>query len=335
MGVRSQQAKRPAPRRPWRRDPTEPSIFSTASSFFAPVGRHIEPGEVRGYYIDFSFKATSADWPPTWLDSKIPWVAVAQWGLGCYELYLSGEGKRWLAAAFAAGEHLAARQQVAGPQAGGWVHGYRFKHTFDLSPPWLSAMAQGEGASLLTRLHRESGDEQYADAARRALAPMGRASADGGVAAKLAGGFFPEEYPTTTPSCVLNGGIFALWGCYDVGVGLGEARALKLFEEGAATLGASIHRYDTGYWSRYDLYPHPVPNVASGAYHQLHINQLLAMSSIYRDERLDAMTSRFIGYRDSRVNNARAFAAKATFRLLVPRNRFLAHRVPWKRRSAA
>ena len=44
-----------------------------------------------------------------------------------------------------------------------------------------------------------------------------------------------------------------------------EAR--RLFEEGVTTLARNLHRWDTGQWSRYDLFPHPVPNVASPAYH--------------------------------------------------------------------
>ena len=41
---------------------------------------------------------------------------------------------------------------------------------------------------------------------------------------------------------------------------------------------AMLDRYDTGYWSRYDLFPHAVTNVASPAYHRLHIEQLKAMA---------------------------------------------------------
>jgi hypothetical protein len=120
---------------------------------------------------------------------------------------------------------------------------------------------------------------------------------------------------------VLNGGIFSLWGLYDVGVGLGDERAARGFEDGVDSLVASLHRWDTGWWSRYDLYPHPTANVASLAYHQLHINQLRAMNLIAPRDELLVVADRFESYQGRRLNRARAFAEKAMFRLRVPRNR--------------
>ncbi len=69
-------------------------------------------------------------------------------------------------------------------------------HTYSLDAPWLSAMAQGEGASLLIRVHQRNGHERYADAARRALRILDLPTAEGGVRAALGDGFFLEEYPT-------------------------------------------------------------------------------------------------------------------------------------------
>lgn len=320
----------------WKPRHGSPGVLSTARSFPAAVGGRIRLGKVAGYYIDFRFKSEGPSWPPPWLDpGKKLYVSIAQWGLGCYERYLSGEGEEWLAAAMGAGEHLLSQQERVGSWAGGWVHRFPLRHTFRVSPPWLSGMAQGEGASLLVRLHRESGDERFAEAAHLAVRPMRLLSAEGGVRARLDGGLFLEEYPTTPPSYVLNGGIFALWGCRDVGVGLDDPDALSLFEEGLDTLAANLYRFDTGYWSRYDLFPHPVMNIASSAYHRLHINQLRAMSLIAPRRELTEVAERFERYSRSRLNFTRAFARKVCFRLLVPRNRLLACRLPWTARRAA
>ena len=72
-----------------------------------------------------------------------------------------------------------------------------------------------------------------------------------------------EEYPTEPPSFVLNGAIFAAWGVRDVAVGLADAEARGLFAAVVETLAGAVDRWDTGYWSLYDLYPHRVRNVAS------------------------------------------------------------------------
>lgn len=318
----------------WRRHPGGPNIFSTASSFSPPVGSHIE-SSVRGYYIDFRLKADDPLWPPQWLESggRQIYVALAQWGLGCYERHLWGDGPQWLEASLAAADHLIGEQQTGGDLSGGWAHNFALHHSYRLLPPWLSAMAQGEGASLLVRAWRETGDERYAQAALRALGPMRVPVERGGVRAELEGGFFPEEYPSQPASFVLNGAIFALWGCHDVAQALQDDGARVLFEDGVSTLEQNLNRFDIGRWSRYDLFPHPVPNIASSAYHLLHINQLRAMSMIAPRPVFFETASRWEEHARSRFNGATAFARKVLFRLLVPRNQLLAHRLPWSQRQ--
>ncbi len=253
-------------------------------------------------------------------------VATAQWALGCIERYLADEGEEWLEAAIAAGDHLLDEQEPSGA----WPHGIPMPHSYRLDPPWISGMAQGEGASLLVRLFRQTGEDRYADAARRALGPLRAPVRAGGARALLDGGPFYEEYPTEPPSFVLNGSIFALWGLRDVGIGLDDSGAVEDFEEGVDTLAQNIRRWDTGYWSLYDLFPHPLlPNVASGAYHSLHATQLRAMHLISPRPELQAAATRFEHYEQSRLKAARAFATKALFRVITPRNRLLAHRAPW------
>jgi heparosan-N-sulfate-glucuronate 5-epimerase len=301
-------------------------FFSSASTFFLPIGEHFDAQAVRGYYIDMRVKAATPIWPST--DHRLH-VDAIQWGLGCFERYLAGEGNIWLAAARERAEELVGCQHGEGPQGGGFLHRHPFKHTFALRPPWISAMAQGEGASLLVRIFQETGDERYAEAARRALLPLSVDAVAGGVRAMLAGRPFPEEYPTCPPSFVLNGAIFTLWGLHDVGMALNDAPARAAFEEAVSALAENLHRWDLGYWSRYDLFPHPVINVASSFYHDLHINQLHAMHRLAPRPQLAQTAERWAGHAASSRCRRRAFARKALFRLLVPRNRLLARRLPW------
>jgi heparosan-N-sulfate-glucuronate 5-epimerase len=94
-----------------------------------------------------------------------------------------------------------------------------------------------------------------------------------------------------------------------------------------------VHRWDTGFWSRYDLYPHVMKNVASSFYHALHISQLEAMNTLAPRTELASARERFAAYSQSTTCQARAFVHKALFRLAVPRNRLLARRLPWIRRA--
>jgi len=317
-------------RRFWQVHPGAPNLLSTAGSFSPPVGELLAPDASGGYYIDFTVKADEPSWPTAWLGPRETQlhVASAQFGLGCFERFVAGDGDEWLETAIAVADYLVADQAPDG----GWPHLMPMPHSYWLQPPWLSAMAQGEAASLLVRAHHRTGEERFAAAAVRALAPLRLSVAEGGVRAELGGGFFPEEYPSTPPSFVLNGAIFALWGCRDVAVGLGDEGASALYEEGVDTLAANIHRFDTGYWSLYDLFPHPVRNLASGAYHLLHLNQLRAVHAVSPRPQFAHTIERFARYQESRVSRGRALLAKVGFRLLVPRNDRLALRLPWAHR---
>jgi heparosan-N-sulfate-glucuronate 5-epimerase len=196
-------------------------------------------------------------------------------------------------------------------------------------------MAQGQAASVLVRLHAETGSDEYAEGALRAVLPLYVDTPDGGTRAYLDGGPWLEEYPTEPPSYVLNGGIFAIWGLYDAAVGLGDSRAREEFDACADTLARNAHRWDTGAWSRYDLFPHPfMVNVASLAYHALHTNQLRAMQRIAPRPEVAEVAARFERYASSQALRARAFAAKSAFRLAVPRNERLARLWPGPMREA-
>ena len=308
-------------------------FLSTEQSFPIPLGSHIGDGSIRGYYIDMRVKAAEPALPRGWdrFTGEVVWVAIAQWALGCYEHYLHGGDDRWLSAMRDGGDLLL---RNIGEDGGLW-QSYLLGHTFPVVPPWISAMAQGEAASVLVRLHHETGDDRYAEGALRVLPPLSVDTPDGGTRAYLDGGPWLEEYPTDPPSYVLNGGIFAIWGLYDVAVGLGDERARREFESCAETLHRNVHRWDTGHWSRYDLFPHPfMVNVASLAYHALHINQLRAMQRIAPDERVAEVMARFESYSDSGVLRARALAEKSAFRLAVPRNKRLARVWPGPMRRA-
>ena len=218
------------------------------------------------------------------------------------------------------------------PQARGLDPNFAYPHSLPLPAPWLSAMAQGQGASLLVRLHAHTGHERFVEGALLALRPFAVPAAQGGVQALLDGRPFPEEYPTLPASHVLNGAIFALWGLRDVAIALDDQDAHRGFADGAETLALNLHRWDTGRWSLYDLFPHPIPNPASSFYHALHVSQLEAMALFAPHAEIERVRSRFEAYAASDRLRRLAFAHKCAYRLLVPRNRLFAHRLPWTRK---
>jgi peptidoglycan/xylan/chitin deacetylase (PgdA/CDA1 family) len=307
--------------------------FGSVRAFSLPVGRHWKPGGAEGYYIDFSEKVADPSWPPPWLppiDRQLH-VNTVQWALGALERYLSGGGEAYLKAARDAAEHLLEHQHREGAQEGGWQQLMSMPHTYEIAPPWLSNLSQGEGASLLARLAVRTGEQRYADAAIWALKPLAVPVSEGGLLADLDGSPFLEEYPTEPPSCVLNGAIFALWGYYDVHTLVGDAEAGAEFERLTDALASNLWRYDTGYWSRYDLYPHPLANLAKPAYHSLHVKQLRILQQLAPRPQIEQTAERFEAYQASPLGRGRVIGQKVLFRLIVPRNAVFAHRLPWNR----
>jgi hypothetical protein len=75
-------------------------------------------------------------------------------------------------------------------------------------------------------------------------------------------------------------------------------------------------------------------NIASSSYHVLHVSQLRALTRLEARPELEEALSRFEAYLGSRAARTKAFARKALFRVIVPRNRLLAHRLPWTRPPA-
>jgi heparosan-N-sulfate-glucuronate 5-epimerase len=326
----------------------QPDLLRRSGSFPLPLGRRFARGVVDGYPIDFQAKAEAPEWPREWMllgggggadgsvervtsvrAERLIHVAHIQWALGCLERYLAGEGEQWLTGALDAGRYLVANQQRGGPHDGGWLHRFAFPHTYPLHKPWLSAMAQGEAASLLVRLHQLTHKPEFADAAQRALRPLRTPVHAGGTHTTLAGQPFLEEYPTDPPSYVLNGAFFALWGLHDVGLALNDTQASTDFHHYTDALAHQLHRWDTGYWSRYDLYPHRVANIANPFYHRLHINLLRAMQVIAPRPQFDTTIHRFETYAHTPTNLSRAYAHKILFRALSPRRPALQRLLPW------
>ena len=140
-----------------------------------------------------------------------------------------------------------------------------------------------------------------------------------------------QEYPTDPPAHVLNGWITSLFGLYDLAQAPSAAapRAAAAFDAGTKTLAARLHLYRTPLgWSRYDLYPHPLPNTASVSYHRLHVAQLRALHSLAGLDVLADTANDWERSLSNPVALAVGFSRKAAFRVVRPRSRRATRRHP-------
>ena len=296
-------------------------FFSSAKRLRLLPGRQVDRSRLRGYYIDFHPKTVSdAAWPPSWLQDGYGYVKLAQLALGHFERYVStGDADALHFADSAAAFFVATQQPPGSADEGGWYHEFPFAHRAELRPPWLSAMAQGQAASLLLRVYLETGREELADSALLAMRPFDRRVERGGVTSVIGTSLFAEEYPTIPASHVLNGAVFALWGVRDVAETLQDPSVRRLHDDLFDGLVSTLPRFDLGTWSRYDLYPKPPVNIASSFYHRLHISQLEALASLYGDSIFTTAAERFASYEHRATLRIAAFMRKVAFRLRVPR----------------
>jgi heparosan-N-sulfate-glucuronate 5-epimerase len=251
-----------------------------------PIGRCFNPGEIGGYYNDLTGKAdyTGPANPAGVPLRQVPGqglvempVSATQMALGLYDRWLMRKMEPDREKFLSLARYLMSTGQSR-PEGIVWIYDFDMP-TYRLKGPFISAMGQGQAISVLVRAHKLTGEERYLSVAREAMRPMGIPVVAGGVGIDTIHGWWLEEYPTTPPSFVLNGCIFAIWGLNDLALA-GHDPAKELFLRVTDTLEQALPAFDIAGWSRYDLFPFVMPQMTSPFYHQLHIAQLDAMAQL-------------------------------------------------------
>jgi len=243
-------------------------------------------------------------------------IAIAQYGLGNYNLWRNGNGPDCRSKFFLMADWLAENLQPTSKGLTVWNHHFDWEYRDTLKAPWHSALAQGQGISVLVRAHKESSDAKYLDAARSAFASFQHSIADGGVAfTDEFGDLWFEEYIVSPPTHILNGFVWALWGVHDYFLATQDTIARDLFTRGVHTLLHNLNRYDLGFWSLYEQSGTRLPMVASRFYHQLHIVQLRVMHRLTGEREFLAVADRWESYAHSLAKRTRALVYKSLFKL--------------------
>lgn len=246
-------------------------------------------------------------------------VSILQLGLGALQL---GDEQRLSLVA-----DVVAWVERTADERGLLAYRFPMPHTFALDPPWHSALAQGEAVSLLVRAAPALDRPELLELAERVAVPL--LDPDSHLVAATPDGPVLQEYPTSPPAHVLNGWLIALWGLFDLAHASGTAgtiarEAAAAFAAGSAAVGERIDRYRIALgWSLYDLYPHPLPNVASPFYHRLHVIQLRRQDELAPDPRLRALAAEWERAASAAVPLSVALARKVAFRVARPRWRRL------------
>lgn len=254
--------------RKWIRMCTGKSILHVNQN----MGTQFIPGKLNGYFNNLTEKVTLQ--PELLENSSIPTVlaengenilfpvAIFQYGLGSYDLYLSTHDSKYLEKFRQCSDWAIENQEPSGA----WNN---FFFIYPNHP--YGAMCQGEAASLLIRAYKEFSDEKYYIASKAALDFMTNISNDSCTQKVDNHQFIFLEY--THRPVVLNGWIFALFGLYDFLLIDKNFEYETMLKETINTLITMLELFDCGYWSMYDL----DGRIASPFYHKLHIAQMKAL----------------------------------------------------------
>lgn len=236
-------------------------------------GEYFAPNAIAGYYNNLTEKVTknpisleSDDLPISTTEKKekiyFP-VAIFQYGLGLYDLYLKTNAEKYLKKFLICANWALDNIDEKG----------RWNNFFFYTPrtPY-GAMAQGEGVSVLLRAYKETGDDKYLNTAKKAIDFMILPLEEGGTTKYENDSAYLMEY--TFKGMVLNGAIFAWWGLYDFVTTIKDKGEYKdILNKTLDSLVKILPQFKCRYWSMYSL----DGLIASPFYHNLHVAQMEAM----------------------------------------------------------
>ncbi len=202
-----------------------------------------------------------------------------------------------------------------------WVNTYPMK-LYGLKSDWVSGLSQAKGVSCLVRAYYLTQDLKYLSAAIRASNAFFIEAACGGVCVRGNNLEIFEEYPTDSPSMVLNGHIFAIFALNDL-VRIHEIQDIssnnikkikdKLYSS-MLELSRNLHLWENKRWSKYDCWAKH-DHIASLFYHDLHIKQFFILYQISSLPEFLETGLKWKEYRDNPFNRLKALFYKVFFRL--------------------
>lgn len=273
-------------------------------------GRFYSKNEVLGFYNDLREKVYKSDDSSSTIpvtktdDGKEIYftIAIAQYGLAAFDIYLETKREYYFNIALDCAKWLSDNQE----EAGGWdTFGYIYPdHPY-------SAMAQSEAACLFMRLYTVTNDDEYLIRAKKALLFMLIPIEQGGCTKYDGDDVYLCEYTDPSRSVVLNGWIFSIWGLYDYLKIAKDDQIEQAYCNTLRTLCNSLHRFDTKYWSLYDL----SKRITSPFYHKLHLAQLEVMYDLTGEKIFDEYYQLWNKYQKSFWNPKRAFVTKVIQKL--------------------
>lgn len=165
---------------------------------------------------------------------------------------------------------------------GRWIWTVKI-HSRNLDGPWISALTQSIGTSVLLRSYQLTGDSDSMDAATKAASWIAKPLSEGGLSVSDDNGTWFEEYPDPkTPSHVFNGHIWAMFGIFDYYRVTKDEAFNDLFKDGIEALKCETEEYEHGGWITYDRITKE--DYVFGLYMQFIVEQMKVLAAITGDD---------------------------------------------------
>lgn len=263
------------------------------------IGKYYSKDDIKGYYNDLTGKVIMG----TLLDEDgIPVVktiagvvahfpiAIFQYGLGLYDLYLEKKEKKYLEEFFKIADY--ALENIK--ENGMWDCMGTLK---DTKHETQSAMCQSEGVSVLVRAYKETKEKKYLNCAKKAIDFMIKDVKNGGTCLYDNEDIIFQEYVSNDNLSVLNGWIFSIFGLYDYSKISKDKKYKTVLDNSVNTLSKSLNKYDRKYWSNYDQ----KSTIASPAYHDIHIMQLEILYNLFGKEEFNIYITKWKKYQSNKI----------------------------------
>lgn len=229
-------------------------------------------------------------------------IAIAQYGLGHFNLYKQTGNKKNLEIATKQAVWLVNNLEKNKQGVSVWMHHFDWEYRDLLKNPWYSALAQGNGISLLLRIYKETNNNVYLETAKEAFKSLGIEIKNGGVLyIDQSKNYWLEETIVNPPTHILNGFFWTLWGVWDYYLTLKDQSTLDFFNLCIKTLKENLKSFDIGWWSLYEQSNTKMKMLTSRFYHSLHVVQLEIMYFITKDEFFKKYHNRWDRYQKNKL----------------------------------
>ena len=276
------------------------------------IGKIYSKDKIKGYYNDLTKKVNghgefSKNGIP--LNVKLNGdriyfpITISQYALGNYDLYLLTNEEKYYNQFKKSVDWLVNNQDVKG----GWDNSKVLGNKY-------SAMAQGEGISVLARAFIKTKNNKYLNSAIKATELMIKPISNGGTARYIGNNIYFEEEINTKPSLVLNGWIFAVFGIFDITKLTDDMIYKNILNKTLKTLENELDKYDGNYWSYYDQCGH----LSSPFYHKLHIAQLNVLYDLFGIEKFKLISNKWKLYLHNRFKMSKAIIVKVWQKIREP-----------------